>query len=191
MNELKKHNTRSVLLIIALFTFFMEIGYGYAYAKNSTNGAVLIYEALAFLLIQGIILLILKLTKALSTQRALDICVGVFGLAHSVFMAALVAQRISTNIETIFFVLCLFAIADALLILIWLCLRKRNSRKKSDTPEFYGRKRTKVITILSFMGAFAGIIITKITGYNIIVFDIMIAVLSLIYTAFVGHIKKK
>lgn len=190
MIESKKLNTRSIL-VVTLFTSFIEVAYGYLYTKSSAEDTVLIYEALAFLLIQGIILFILKLIKALSAQRALNICVGVSGLAHSVFMATLVAQRVSANIETFFFVLCLFAIANALLILLWLHLLKRNIRKKSYTPEFYGRKRTKVITILSFIGAFAGIIITKITGYNLIIFDILIAVLSLIYTAFVCHIKKK
>ncbi len=190
MVESKKLNTRSIL-VVTLFTSFIEVAYGYLYTKSSAEDTVLIYEALAFLLIQGIIILILKLTKAVSTQSALDICVGVSGLAHSVFMATLVAQRVSANIETIFFVLCLFAIADALLILLWLYLLKRNTDKKVNSHKVSNKKHTKIITIFSFVGALTGIIIAKITGYNIIIFDIMLAVLSLIYTAFVCHIKKK
>ncbi len=191
MNEVKKQSSIDLIVVITLVTSFLEVAYGYFYTKTNNNGYVLIWEALAFFVLQAMVLLILKLTKVLSKQRNLDIYIGVAGLTHSLFMALLVTQRVSANIETTFFVLGLFIIIDVMLLLLWEFIYRRNRKKEHNTPKTFGRKQRITTAVLSFVGAFLVIFLARIFDHNIIIFDVLISLLSVTYTVFGYFLKSK
>lgn len=190
MNEVKKQNSINLIIVITL-TSLLEIAYGYFHIETSDKGYILIWETVAFLTLQVIVLLTLKLTKALSKQPVLDIYIGVSGLVHSVFMALLVAQCISTNIETFFFVSGIFIIFDIVLLLLWELICRRNKKKEHTTPKTFGRKQRTIITIFSFIGAFTGVFLVSKLNHSIIVSDVLFSLLSLTYTVFYFSLKTK
>lgn len=181
MND-KKNNYLLSIIVLMSVTCFIEILYAYIYTKTSNNGYILFWEALTFMVLIVASLLILKATKGLLNERNFKLYTGTSGLAHSAFMALLVAQRISTNIETTLFVLCIFVVLHLFLILLWYILYKRSQK---NTSKKYRTKQRKIIAIFSFMGAFAGIFLVRIFDHDIIMFDTIVSLLSLTYTFFV------
>lgn len=179
----KKNNYSQNIIVLISVTSLIEILYACVYAKTSNYNYILISETLAFLVLQVVLFFIVKAAKVLLSERNFKLYLGTSGLAHSVFMAFLVSQRISTNIEKTLFVLGLFIVLHLSLILLWLILYKRS--KKHTTTKIYGSKQRKLIAVFSLAGAFIGVVLARVLDYDIIIFDIFVSLLSLTYTVFV------
>ena len=183
MSELKKENLNIFIILIMLITGLVEFAYGLFYAKINDEGYILIQETLTFFVLQILVYLVLILTKVLSTEKNLNIYIGTLGLTHSWVMAFLVAQRISTKVNTLLLVLGLFLLLH-LLIILFLKFWKRQSHEKTPNSKKNAKTPSKSMYFVCFVGVFAGMLLSRKLGNNVIVFDVVVSILSIVYSTF-------
>ncbi len=190
MSDIKKQNLNIFIILIMLITALLEFAYGLFYLNTSVEGRILIQETIAFFIVQVLLYSILKITRVLALEHNLNICIGVLGLAHSVFMAFLVAQRIATSIKTTLFVFLMFVILQLFMVLFSGLLFKRYLKKKRQKTKISKKTQSKISCTICFAGVFLGMFLFRVLDKNIIIFDVLIFGLSITYTAFYFVLKR-
>lgn len=190
MSDIKKQNLNIFIILIMLITGLLEFAYGRFYSNASDEGYILIWETIAFLVLQILVYSVLKLTRVLSVEKNLNIYIGVSGLAHSVFMAFLTAQRISTDIKKTLLVFLVFVVILLFLVFIWQVLYKLNLKKEGKKTKMSKKTQSKISCTICFACVCLGMILFRVLDKNIIIFDVLIFVLSITYTAFYFVLKR-
>ena len=71
MSDIKKQNLNIFIILIMLISGLLEFAYGRFYSNASDEGYILIWETIAFFVLQILVYSVLKFTRVLSVEKNL------------------------------------------------------------------------------------------------------------------------